>query len=157
MICPNCNRNYKDGTVLCPKCHVTLRQNESLTTDNKEANSEEDLNLELVFQTCDSYEFIAACKELKDRGVEFRVDECYSGELRVDGQGRGQAPFVWNIWVPIEQKENALTLLSGRMAANAGYANARMEPIRPEQRKIIWITTVIVVLIWAIIIWKLNF
>ncbi len=157
MICPNCNRKYEDGTVLCPKCHVTLRHDEPRTTEYKQVNLGEDLKLELVFQTWNSYEFLDACNALKDGGVEFRGDESYSGELQVDGQGRGQAPYIWKIWVPIEQKENAETLLAGRMAANAGYANAGMEPIKPEQRKIIWITAAIVVLIWAIIIWKLNF
>jgi hypothetical protein len=60
-------------------------------------------------------------------------------DSRFGGLGRGQAPYLWRILVPEEQKENALTLLSGRIAANAGYADAGLKPLKPEQRKMFWI------------------
>lgn len=112
---------------------------------------------EEVYQTWDSYDFLDAIKTLKDAGVEVTGDEWYSGELHIDGQGRGQAPYVWRIFVPVEQKENALTLLSGRIAANIGCADANMGPLKQGERKIFWLITAVVALIWAIILWKLNF
>ncbi len=157
MICPNCNRKYKEGTVLCPKCHVTLRHGESYADEQKQPILEDDVKLEEVFQTWDSYEFLDACKILKDAGIEYTGDESYTGELRVDSQGRGQAPYIWKILVPVDQKENALILLSGKVAANIGVTDAGLKPLKPEQRKIFWIAMAVVALIWALIIWKLNF
>ena len=157
MICPNCNRKYKEGKVLCPKCHVTLRQGESHSDDQKQTVIEGDLKLEEVFQALDCYEFLDACNTLKDAGIEYTGDECYTGELRIGSQGRGPAPYLWKIMVPVEQKENALALLSGRIDANIGYADAGLKPLKPEQRKIFWVAMAVVVLIWAVIIWKSNF
>jgi len=157
MICPNCNRKYGDGTVVCSKCNVTLRQEKPPIEENGQFPVKDEFSFEEVYQTWDSYDFLDAIKTLKDAGVEATGDEWYSGELHIDGQGRGQAPYVWRIFVPAEQKENALTLLSGRIAANIGCADASMGPLKLGERKIFWLVTVVVVLIWAIILWKLNF
>jgi len=153
LICPDCNRKYGDGIVVCSKCHVTLRQEEPPVGDGQFENIE----FEEVYQSWDSYDFLDAIKTLKDAGVEVTGDKCYSGELHIDGQGRGQAPYIWKILVPVEQKENALTLLSGRMNANIGYANASMGPMKKGERRIFWFVMAVVALIWAVILWKLNF
>jgi hypothetical protein len=136
---------------------VTLRQGESHADDHKQSVMEGDLKLEEVFRSLDCYEFLDACKTLKDAGIEYTGDEFYTGELRVGSQGRGPAPYLWKILVPVEQKENALALLSGRIAAVIGFADAGLKPLKPEQRKIFWIGMTVVALIWALIIWKLNF
>jgi hypothetical protein len=157
MICPNCNRTYKEGTLLCPKCHVTLTPDGSHTDEAKELVLEDESRFAQVLQTWDCYEFLDVCNVLKNAGIDFIGNDTYTGELRVDGQGRGQAPYIWKIYVPVEQKDNALTLLAGRMAANAGYADAGLKPLKREQRPFFWIVAAIVALAWAVIIWKLNF
>jgi len=136
---------------------VTLRQVESSADEHRQPIKRDDLKLEEVFRTWNSYDFIDACKTLKDAGIEFTGDESYTGDLRIDSQGRGQAPYIWKILVPAEQKEKALTLLSGKIDINTGFADAELKPLKPEQRKIFWIVMAIVALIWALIIWKLNF
>lgn len=94
---------------------------------------------------------------MENAGVEAVGDKWYSGELHIDGQGRGQAPFVWKIFVPIGENENANAVLSGRMFANIGYADARMGPLKHSERKLFWSIAAVVALIWAVIIWKFNF
>lgn len=157
MICPNCNRKYGDGIVVCSKCHVTLRQEKLPIEETKQFFLKDNIELEEVYQTWDSYDFLDAIKALKDAGVEAAGDKWYSGELHIDGHGRGQAPYVWKILVPVEQKENALSLLSGRIDANTGYANTSMGPLKKGERKILWFVAAVVVLIWAVILWRLNF
>ncbi len=136
---------------------MTLRQDESREEANEQHPIEDDLKLEEVFQTWDSYEFLDACKVLKDGGVEFTGDKWYSGELHVDGQGRGQASYLWKIFVPAEQKEKALQLLSKELSGNAAWPVSEEETWKPGQRRIFWIVMIITALIWAVIIWKLKF
>jgi hypothetical protein len=157
MICPNCNRKYSAGTVVCSKCHVTLRQEKPPTEENEQIFVNENNEFEEVYQTWDSYDFLDAVKTLKDAGVEVAGDKWYSGELHIDGQGRGQAPYIWKIFVPVEQTESALTLLSGRTDANIGYVNASMGTLKRGERKIFWFIMAVVALIWAVILWELNF
>jgi hypothetical protein len=157
MICPNCNRKYGDGSLVCSKCHVTLRQEIQQISENELSLLNHDIEFEEVYQTWDSYDFVDAIKTLKDEGVEAAGDKWYSGELHIDGQGRGQAPYIWKVFVPAEEKENALALLSGRVLANIGYADASMGPLKQGERKIFWFIMAVVALFWAAILWRLNF
>lgn len=110
MICPKCRAEYREGFFVCSDCNINL-VNELPTTERPDlALNFDETDLEVVFETPDSYQYLDACKVLKDARIPFVGDERYTaGEIQASR--RAQAPYVWSILVPNEKREDALQLL----------------------------------------------
>lgn len=131
MICPNCKTEYRDGFSVCADCNIHLVSQLPPIENTKHSLSDE-TEFEHIFETGDSYEFLDATKILKNAGIPFAGDECYTGEFRPTK--RAQAPYVWAILVPAEKREEALRLLDKKvLGVPYVVTQAEVEPIKPAQ------------------------
>ncbi|RII26997.1 MAG: hypothetical protein CXR31_06960 [Geobacter sp.] len=153
MICPKCKAEYREGFLTCADCEVPLVNELSPLQEVDLPVDLEKSEFEKVFETYDSYEFLDACKVLKDAGVPFTGDEWYTGEFRATR--RAQAPYVWAVLVPAERKNEALRLLEEKKAGEPiTFSQTETEPMKPKDAWMLLAIMAIFAALMVILIWR---